>query len=146
MAIKRATQEEANHLIQLSGKVMKESSMGYAENSVHNAYNLFMPVIQNGGYFLIDIEQRKLRGWILLVTDLNPAKGQVMGNLLSVYVFPKYRKSGVARELTVAAINEFKALGIKTIQLNVFNGNPSRILCESLGFEPVSTVMELNIP
>ncbi|MBT2693562.1 GNAT family N-acetyltransferase [Bacillus sp. ISL-55] len=146
MAIRRATLEETNHLIQLSGKVMKESSMGYAENNAQNAYNLFMSVIQNGGYFLIDIEQRRLRGWILLVTDLNTMKGQVVGNLLSVYVYPKYRKSGVARELAVAAINEFKAFGIKTIQLNVFNGNPSRILCESLGFEPVSTVMELNIP
>ena len=146
MAIRRATQEEANHLIQLSGKVMKESSMGYAENSVQNAYNLFMPVIQNGGYFLIDLEQRRLRGWILLVTDLNTVKGQVMGSLLSVYVFPKYRKFGVARELAVVAINELKAMGVKTIQLNVFNGNPSRILCESLGFKPISTVMELNLP
>ncbi|KIY21444.1 MULTISPECIES: GNAT family N-acetyltransferase [Mesobacillus] len=146
MAIRRATQEEANHLIQLSGKVMKESSMGYAENSVQNAYNLFMPVIQNGGYFLIDIEQGRLRGWILLVTNFNTVKGQVMGNLVSVFVFPKYRKSGIARKLAIAAINEFRALGITTIQLNVFNGNPSRILCENLGFEPVSTMMELNIP
>ncbi len=146
MAIRRATQEEANRIIQLSGKVMKESSMGYAENSVQNAYNLFMPILQNGGYFLIDIENRRVRGWILLASEWNTVKGQVMGNLLSAYVYPEFRRSGVARELAVAAINEFKAMGIKTIQLNVFNGNPSRILCESLGFKPVSTVMELDLP
>lgn len=119
--------------------------MGYAENSEQNAYNFFMPITQNGGYFLIDVENRRLKGWILLATDLNTVKNQVMGTLLSVYVFPKYRKSGVGRELTVAAINEFKAMGIRTIQLNVFQGNPSRVLCENLGFKPVSTVMELNI-
>lgn len=145
MAIRRATQAEASHIVQLSGKVMKESSMGYAENSVQNAYNLFMPIIQNGGYFLIDIENGRVRGWILLAADWNTVKGQVMGNLLSVYVYPKYRKLGVARSLAEAAINELKGQGIRTIQINVFQGNPSRILCESLGFKPVSTVMELDI-
>jgi L-amino acid N-acyltransferase YncA len=145
MAIRRATQTEAMHIIQLSGKVMKESSMGYAENSAKNAYNLFMPVLQKGGYFLIDVENNRLRGWIMLATDYNTVKNQVMGALVSVYVFQKYRKSGVARDLTVAAINQFKMMGFKTIQLNVFQGNPSRILCENLGFQPVSTVMELNI-
>ncbi|WP_079506931.1 GNAT family N-acetyltransferase [Mesobacillus jeotgali] len=145
MGIRRATQTEAMHIIQLSGKVMKESSMGYAENSAQNAYNLFMPVLQKGGYFLIDVENNLLKGWIMLATDYNTVKDQVMGALVSVYVFPKYRKSGVARDLTIAAINQFKAMGFRTIQLNVFQGNPSRILCENLGFKPVSTVMELNI-
>ena len=145
MAIRRATQAEANYIVQLSGKVMKESSMGYAENSVQNAYNLFMPIIQNGGYFLIDIENGRVRGWILLSADWNAVKGQVVGNLLSAYVFPKFRRSGVAMKLAAAGIKEFKELGIKSIQLNVFQGNPSRILCEKLGFKPVSTVMELNI-
>lgn len=145
MTIRRATQAETNHILQLSGKVVKESSMGYAENSTQNAYNYFMPIVQNGGYFLIDEENRRMKGWILLATDFNAIKNEFFGTLLSVYVFPKYRKSGVGRELTVAAINELKAQGIKTIQLNVFEGNHSRILCESLGFKPVSTVMELNL-
>ncbi|MBS8265895.1 GNAT family N-acetyltransferase [Mesobacillus boroniphilus] len=145
MTIRRATQAEANYIVQLSGKVMKESSMGYAENSVQNAYNLFMPIIQSGGYFLIDEENRRLKGWILLATELNMVKNQVIGNLLSVYVFPKYRKSGIGKDLTAAAIQEFKGQGIRTIQLNVFEGNPSRILCENLGFKPISTVMELDI-
>ena len=99
MAIRRATQAEANYIVQLSGKVMKESSMGYAENSVQNAYTLFMPIIQNGGCFLIDEERGRLKGWILLGTELNIVKNQVIGNLLSVYVFPKYRKSGVGKEI-----------------------------------------------
>ncbi|MGV2939897.1 N-acetyltransferase family protein [Mesobacillus sp. LC4] len=145
MAIRRATQAETNQILQLSGKVMKESSMGYAVNSVQNAYQLFMPVLQKGGYFLIDLENGLLRGWILLAADYNTVKGEVMGNLLSAYVFPKFRRSGVAMDLAIAAINEFKGLGIRSIQLNVFQGNPSRILCEKLGFKPVSTVMELDI-
>lgn len=145
MAIRRATQAEANYIVQLSGKVMKESSMGYAENGVQNAYNLFMPIIHKGGYFLIDIENGRLRGWILLSTDWNAIKGQAMGNLLSAYVFPKFRRSGVAMDLAAAAIKELKAKGLRTIQINVFEGNHSRILCEKLGFKPVSTVMELDI-
>lgn len=145
MTIRRATQAEANYIVQLSGQVMKESSMGYAENSVENAYNLFMPIIQNGGYFLIHEENRHLKGWILLATDFNVPINQVIGHLLSIYVFPKYRKSGIGKDLSVAAIKELKAMGIRTVQLNVFEGNPSRILCEKMGFKQVSAVMELKM-
>lgn len=119
--------------------------MGYAENNIQNAFNLFVPIIQNGGYFLIDEKYRKLKGWILLGTDWNYLTNQAIGTLLSIYVFPKYRKTGVGKELTVAAIKELEAKGIKTIQLNIFEGNPSRNLSEKLGFKRISTVMELKI-
>ena len=94
MTIRRATQAETNYILQLSGKVLKESSMGYAENNIQNAFNLFVPIIQNGGYFLIDEKYRKLKGWILLGTDWNYLTNQAIGTLLSIYVFPKYRKTG----------------------------------------------------
>ncbi|WP_210365287.1 GNAT family N-acetyltransferase [Bacillus sp. REN3] len=145
MAIRRAHYAENDYLIKLTGKVLKESSMGYGENSVQNAYQLFMPFIQNGAYFLVDEEYRRLKGWILLGKDWNMLTNQTIGVLLSVYVFPAYRKAGIGEKLTVAAIEELKAQGIKTIQLNIFQGNPSRIMCEKLGFKEVSTTMELYV-
>lgn len=145
MAIRKANQNETDQLIRLCGKVMKESTMGYADNNMQTAYNLFMPIIQNGAYFLVDEESGKLRGWILLGKDWNMYSNEAIGLLLSVYVFPAYRKAGVARLLTQAAIQELKAQGIHTIQLNVFDGNPSRIICEQLGFKEISSTLELRL-
>ena len=145
MTIRKAYQSETQYLLQLSGKVMEESSMGYANNDVQQAFSIFMPHIQNGAYYLLDEEKRKLKGWILLGTDWNLITGQVFGNLLHLYVLPKYRKKGVGKKLMLAAIKELQAMGIRTIQLNVFAGNPAKALYEQLGFKDVKTIMELNV-
>ncbi|RSD25097.1 GNAT family N-acetyltransferase [Mesobacillus subterraneus] len=145
MAIRRANKSETNYILYVLGRVLKESTMGYAENNVQHAYNLFYPMIQKGAYFLIDEENRKLKGWILLGVEWNSITNELMGCLISVYVYPEYRKTGLGEKLTVAAINELRGMGIRTVQVNVFNGNPSRILCEKLGFKPVSAVMELKM-
>ncbi|HZG72574.1 MAG TPA: GNAT family N-acetyltransferase [Chondromyces sp.] len=145
MTIRKASRLEIDYLLQLSGKVLKESSMGHMENDIHTAYNMFLPFIQNGGYYLIDEENRRLKGWVLLGIDRYSMVDNTIGHILQLYVFPRYRKAGVGRKLMKQAMKEFQARGIKTAQLNVFAGNPAHILYKKLGFKEVSTIMELTL-
>ncbi|WP_174734969.1 GNAT family N-acetyltransferase [Mesobacillus harenae] len=146
MIIKRATPSEAENILRLAGKVMAESSMGYAGNNTQNAINMFLPLLQNGAYYLLAIENRSLAGWILLGSDFNLLKNEEIGTLLDLYVFSKYRKSGIGRKLMLAAIQDLQTQGLKTIQLNVFEGNSAKALYEELGFRNLSTIMEMKIP
>lgn len=53
-----------------------------------------------------------------------------------------YRKKGVARELTKAALNFFEEKGITYVRTNVYNNNELGLkVLQKLGFEPLSTVM-----
>lgn len=144
MAIRKANEYESDYILKLSGNVIDESSMGYAGNSVQNSYNMFLPVIQNGGYFLVEEENRTLKGWILLNIDWNLMTGKATGYLLHLYVFPDYRGRGIGKNLMQAAINDLWTREIETIQLNVFSGNPAKAIYRKLGFKKISSIMELN--
>ncbi|WP_051348723.1 GNAT family N-acetyltransferase [Peribacillus kribbensis] len=144
MTIRRANPMETDYILQISGGLVQESSAGHLENQGQNGYNLFLPMLQNGAYYLIDEDFGKLKGFILLGTHRHQMTGRTIGLLLHVYVFPGFRKSGIGRMLMQSAIHELHARGIDTIQLNVYTGNPAKSLYEKLGFTSVSAVMELK--
>jgi ribosomal protein S18 acetylase RimI-like enzyme len=145
MAIRRANAVETDYILKVSGLVINESTMGYATNNIEYSYAMFLPVIQNGGYYLIEEESRMIKGWILLTNDWNPMTGQQIGHLVQLYVFPNFRKFGIGKRLMKAAIQNLQKEGINTIQLNVFSGNPAKNLYQALGFKKISTIMELQL-
>ncbi|WP_442596134.1 GNAT family N-acetyltransferase [Neobacillus sp. D3-1R] len=145
MTIRKANEIETDYILKFSGNVINESSMGYAANNYQNSYNMFLPIILNGGYYLVEEENRKIKGWILLTKDRNLLTGKEIGHLLHLYVFPRYRDRGIGKQLMEAAIKELWARKIETVQLNVFTGNPAKAMYEKLGFKKISSVMELNI-
>lgn len=145
MTIRKGNAIETDYILRLSGTVLNESSMGYLPNSIENSYTMFVPVIHNGGYYLIEEENRILKGWILLTIDWNQLTGKAIGHIDQLYVFPFYRKTGIGKNLMKAAIQNFHEQEIQTIQLNVFTGNPAKALYKSLGFKKISTIMELNL-
>ncbi|WP_066048761.1 GNAT family N-acetyltransferase [Robertmurraya korlensis] len=145
MAIRRANAVETDYILKVSGLVINESTMGYATNNIEYSYAMFLPVIQNGGYYLIEEESRMIKGWILLTNDWNPMTGQQIGHLVQLYVFPSFRKFGIGKRLMKAAIQNLQKEGINTIQLNVFSGNPAKNLYQALGFKKISTIMELQL-
>lgn len=145
MTIRKANAIETDYILRLSGTVLNESSMGYLPNSIENSYTMFVPVIHNGGYYLIEEENRFLKGWILLTIDWNQLTGKTIGHIDQLYVFPFFRKTGIGKNLMKAAIQNFYEQEIQTIQLNVFTGNPAKALYKSLGFKKISTIMELNL-
>ncbi|RJS61437.1 hypothetical protein CJ483_16460 [Bacillus sp. PK3_68] len=145
MTIRKANQLETHYILHLTGNVLQESSMGHIANSPHVAYQMFMPYIQNGAYYLIEEDKHRLKGWLLLGVDRNVMTGHDMGHLLQLYVFPRYRKAGIGRELLKEAIKQLQLHGAKTIQLNVYAGNPAKAMYEQFGFTDVSTIMELKV-
>jgi ribosomal protein S18 acetylase RimI-like enzyme len=58
------------------------------------------------------------------------------GNILNVYTEPEFRRMGLARRLTQAAIDWCKANGIDYVILHA--SDQGRRLYESLGFEPTN--------
>jgi ribosomal protein S18 acetylase RimI-like enzyme len=145
MTIRKANAIETDYILMLSGSVLNESSMGYLPNNIGDSYSMLVPVIQNGGYFLIDEENRILKGWILLTKDRNQLTNKIIGHIHQLYVYPSYRKMGIGKNLMKSAIQIFYEQSVDTIQLNVFTGNPAKALYKSLGFKKISTVMELNL-
>jgi ribosomal protein S18 acetylase RimI-like enzyme len=63
----------------------------------------------------------------------------------NVAVLPAYRRRGIARKLTEAAIGLVRQRGGRTVVLDVIAGNvPAYDLYRSLGFEHFSSTLELN--
>lgn len=145
MTIRRADVIETDYILMLSGNVIKESSMGFLPNNIENSNSMFGPVIQNGGYFLIEEENRILKGWVLITIDNNKMTGKLIGYIHQLYVYPFYRKLGIGKNLMKVAIQNLYEQKAESIQLNVFTGNPAKALYQSLGFKKISTVMELNL-
>jgi ribosomal protein S18 acetylase RimI-like enzyme len=145
MTIRKANAIETDYILMLSGSILNESSMGYLPNNIENSYSMLVPVIQKGGYFLIEEEKRILKGWILLTKDWNQLTDKTIGYIHQLYVHPSYRKIGIGKNLMRAAIRNLSEQSVETIQLNVFTGNPAKALYKSLGFQKVSTVMELKL-
>lgn len=145
MTIRPANPLETNYILGISGHLVQESSAGYMDNHVQRSFQTFLTLIQNGAYYLIDEENRILRGWILLGKNWNSMSGKVTGHIFHLYVFPEFRHAGIGKRLMQAAITECKNQNIETIQLDVFKGNPAKALYEKLGFQDVSTMMELQL-
>lgn len=144
MLIRKAKQSELNMLLNMTVNVINESSMGFVQTNYQNGLASFVPFIYNGAYYLIALDHQTIAGWILLGPDFNPYHMQKTGSIISLYVFPAYRKKGVGKQLMEHALNELKNQGFQKVQLNVYLGNPAKNLYEKMGFRDISSVMEIT--
>ncbi|NHM30776.1 GNAT family N-acetyltransferase [Neobacillus terrae] len=145
MTIRVANEMETDYILRLTGHVIEESTRSHSTNDPYGGYNMFLPLIRNGAYYLIEEESGWLKGWALIGLDRSSMTGKNIGNVFHLYVFPGYRNFGIGKNLIKAGIQNLSALGVETIQLNVFTGNPAKSLYEKLGFRSISTFMELNV-
>lgn len=145
MLIRRANQIETNTLLHMSVNVMSESSMDFVQNNVQSGLNIFLPFLNSGGYYLVALENTMIAGWVLIGPDFNPINIQKTASVFSLYVLPPYRKLGLGKQLMLHALHEFKNQGFQKVQLNVYTGNPAKLLYEQLGFNDISIVMELDL-
>ncbi|MGM7723462.1 GNAT family N-acetyltransferase [Metabacillus sp. Hm71] len=142
--IRKATVMESNELLKLTVNVMNESSMGFVQNS-ENGFHAFIPLLNNGSYYLVALKDKMLLGWILIGPDFNPLNTVKTGSIASLYVFPPFRQLGIGKKLMQAALDDLRGQDYKKILLNVFSGNPAKRLYEQFGFRDVSTVMEMEL-
>jgi L-amino acid N-acyltransferase YncA len=143
MIIRKADNNESAAILEMSQKVIEESSMGYLKSKhQNNVRELFQSFLNSGAYYLIAEEDNKLMGWILLGANFDPYSGEVIGYLFDIYVFPECRNSGVAKKLNHEALVRLKQDNYKKVQLCIFSGNHSKALCQQFGFKELMTVFE----
>lgn len=145
MFIRRAFPDETNYLLKLMAQAVNESTMGYQENNEQKTFENFVPLLRSGAYYLISADRNMLTGWVLIGKEFNSFSNAKAGAIFSLFVYPQYRKLGIGKELMLAAIEELKNHGFEKVQLNVFAGNPARLLYEELGFKEVSRIMEMDL-
>lgn len=145
MIIRKANADEVFTIKNIAPTVINESSMGKVQASKENYSKIFEPFIQSGAYYIVAIENNTILGWILNGWNFDFMADEQVGFILDVYVFPPYRRLGVANQLTQYAVMELRKAGFKKAQLNIYAGNPSKKVAEEVGFKEHSTVMEMNL-
>lgn len=68
------------------------------------------------------------------------------GFIHDLWVEPQYRNEGVARQMVMAAVERFRAMGMAQVRLDTAAANePARKLFESCGFRPSAVEMLLEM-
>jgi ribosomal protein S18 acetylase RimI-like enzyme len=142
--IRTATPYEVSIIKNYQSIVQTEATMGYIKQTdvIPNLNEYFMGPTN---YFIL-IENGVFCGWVLVGDSHHPYKNnESCGMVLELYVFPNFRKYGFGYGLMNYAISYFKNRGIKTVQLNVFAGNPAYKMYKKLGFNDIATMMEITL-
>lgn len=143
--IQRATEEETKQILRYSLAVMKEATAGHVEPNSLLIEQLMLPILNDGGYYLVQKENGNIVGWTGVGRQFDPYKQRFVGVIIELYVLPSYRKRGIAEKLMLEAMIQLKQAGFQHVQLNVFAGNRAKRLYEKLGFQDVATMMERNL-
>ncbi|WP_068676557.1 GNAT family N-acetyltransferase [Oceanobacillus sp. Castelsardo] len=144
MTIRKATYRETRKILDHSLEVLKEASMGYVIPTKEKARQMVFPFLSDG-YYLIYIENNVIMGWIAVASTIDYYSDDTVGIIPELYVLPAYRKQGLAKILCKEALNLLKEEGHTRVQLNVFSGNHIKHLYQKLGFQEVSTLMEIKL-
>lgn len=141
MVVRKATSHEIEQILYYSPIVMKEATMGLTEVRKDAALKMISQILADGGYYLVFSEDKEIRGWISVGRSYNYFTDEMEGMIPELYVLPKFRKKGIAKELLESALNRLKKEGFKKVQLNVYSGNPAKHLYKKAGFIDISSLM-----
>lgn len=145
MTIRKATDNEAQAILNQALDVLKEATMGYVVSNHERVMQMMSPFLSNGGYYLVYFENNVVKGWIGIGSTIDYLSDEMVGIIPEIYVIPQYREQGIAEKLCTEALQELRKVGLKKVQLNVFTGNHAKQLYQKLGFQEVSTLMERNL-
>lgn len=70
---------------------------------------------------------------------------KAIGLIYELFVFEKYRRQGIAKQLVKAGLEQLKQEGYAEVRLSVFAGNPAIKLYESLGFKTRTITMSISL-
>jgi len=145
MAIRKATAAETQYILKQASEVMQEATMGLVKQNPEAAQDMIVQALMHGGYYLVYEEQGSIKGWLAVSSRYDMYADEMAGLLLELYVLPAYRNRGIAEELMNHALRQLRKEGFSRVHLNVFTGNPARLLYEKLGFHDVSLMMEKQL-
>ncbi|WP_284139346.1 MULTISPECIES: GNAT family N-acetyltransferase [unclassified Virgibacillus] len=141
MLITKATNDEIKFIQSHSLVVMHEATVGMVKPS-ELLVQTMASFLADGGYYLVFKKDFQIQGWIGVGRTFDMYSNEIIGMLTELYVFPRYRKQGIARKLFIDACQRLEQEGYSKVQLNVFAGNGAKLLYEELGFYDVMTLME----
>jgi len=144
LPIQKATIQQTKEILKYAIDVMNEATVGFVVPSWQKAKELIWPFLNNGGYYLVYIENNTIQGWIGIGATYDFYTDQVIGIIPELYVLPPFRKKGIAKQLCIEACRQLNRMGYDRIQLNVFEGNHAKQLYRKLGFRDIYTTMELT--
>ncbi len=143
MYIRVATQKDLAIIKSYEKIVQEESTVGYLKH--YDDLPSIKASFGGNSYYFVAIHQGKLLGWILVGETVHPLFNDPTGIILELYILPANRGKGYGKWLMKHSLSFLKQRGYKTVQLNVFSGNPAYNLYKALGFTDVSTLMEKKL-
>lgn len=145
MPIRQAGKKELQFIMQHAEDVMKDSVTGNVKTSREKALQNVSQLLSNGGTYLVQMENSAVQGWIGVGRNFDFYNDEMVGFISEVYVLPKFRNHGIAERLCKAAFKRLEEQGFKSVQLQMFSGNPAKRLYERLGFQDVSVLMRKKL-
>jgi len=155
MTIRSATSEDIAGVIPMVAKIaaLHESwdpaKYGYKPN-VAQMYQGWMTSRANDprSVFLVAERESKLVAFLVgtVEHEIPIYRLDEFGFIHDLWVEPEYRNEGIARQMTMLAIEKFRAIGVKQIRLDTHAKNDAaRALFTSCGFRASVTEMLLEL-
>jgi ribosomal protein S18 acetylase RimI-like enzyme len=94
--------------------------------------------------FLVAEREGTIVGFLIATTEKNIPIYQLgkYAFIHDVWVEPDYRNEGIARSMTLLALERFKQMGVKQVRLDTANANEiARSMFSQCGFRPTTTEM-----
>lgn len=145
MMIRKATREEVQKISRHAYHVVNEATVGFIKPTPELVAELITPFLENDAHYLLYKEDQQVKGWIGVGTSYDYLTHQTVGVILELYVFPTFRKQGIAKKLIEEATKRLKDQGYNKVQLQVYAGNQAKSLYQKLCFEEVVTMMEKDL-
>lgn len=155
MLIRRAKQSDIPAVLPMVGKICAlhetwdAAKYGFLPNPAQR-YESWLSKLVNGdrGIFLVaeDETNQKLTGFLAatIEREIPIYRLKEFAFIHDLWVEPEYRRSGVARQLVVQAIEQFQKMGVAQIRLDTAaNNEAARKLFSECGFRP--SVVEMLI-
>lgn len=133
-------------------EILQQRCGMYHDMGPTDAAGLAAMVESSEAYLRVALADGSIRAWLAMTSDCRAAGGGMVSitprlsrpyfpqcreaSILNVYVYPEFRRRGIARQLMQVMIEWCRAEGFPHVSLHA--SKDGRPLYESLGFEPSS--------
>lgn len=142
----KATEAEKAFIFSKAYHSAQEATKLKGPLDINRVQGMLQAILQSGGNYLVyRNNEGAMVGWILAGEHTDYLTGKRVGFMYEIYVLPEFRRQGFGKIITQECIRALKKKGYDEVRVNVFHGNFSLDLCNSLGFKELQRTMYLKI-
>lgn len=145
MDIRKPTDWELKKVLAFSPNAVFDGTLGEIKPTVEKVEQLVKPLLENGSYYLIAVENGTIMGWILLGKNKDQFTDKLNGFIYELFVIEEFRGNGISKKLTNEAIDHLRKDGYTEVRLSAFSGNMAIKLYEKMGFNIRTVTMNLQL-